>query len=343
MIVYIVYVHDEFNHLILSIKEKRQMNFSGKIHDGRKSEKEVMILDTCYGRIFNIQRFSVHDGPGARTTVFFKGCNLHCVWCHNPESISAMPVVEFYPQKCIGCGECFKVCQHKGHWIAPDGAHLIDRRACTGCLVCTDTCYAGALAPVGKDVTAEYVMKQIETDIPYYKSSGGGVTFSGGEAMLQIEFLARLLAECKTRGIHTAVDTAGNVPWEYFEKILHHTDLFLFDVKAADPKIHKSLTGVVNDRILNNLYRLAAYGARIFVRIPFVPSCNRGEMEAIASILTKIKPELVEIIPYHKLGAAKYAALGLTDLCCDEKIPSDEEIEEVLTILKNVGLCAEKS
>ncbi len=300
-------------------------------------------MEICYGNIFNIQRFSVHDGPGERTTVFFKGCNLHCVWCHNPESIPSKAVIEFYPQKCIGCGECFKVCTHKVHFIAPDGDHLIDRQACEGCLTCTDTCYAGALAPVGRKVTAEYVVKQIETDIPYYQSSGGGVTFSGGEAMLQIEFLSKLLTECRKKGIHTAVDTAGNVPREYFEKILPVTDLFLFDVKAADSEVHKMLTGVHNERILSNLYWLADQGARIFVRIPFVPSRNGSEMEAIADILSEIKPELAEVIPYHKLGAAKYAALGLIDQCHDESTPSDEEVEKVLTILKNAGVNARKS
>lgn len=300
-------------------------------------------METCYGNIFNIQRFSVHDGPGARTTVFFKGCNLHCLWCHNPESISAIPVIEFYPQKCIGCGECFQACHDKGHLIAPNGEHLIDRQACKGCLACTDTCYAGALAPVGKKVTVAYVIKQIETDLPYYINSGGGVTFSGGESMLQIDFLTDLLVECKKKNIHTAVDTAGNVPWEYFEKVLPHTDLFLFDVKAADPGVHKELTGVTNERILSNLYRLASQSARIFIRIPFVPSRNRGEMEAIAKILADIQPELVEIMPYHKLGAAKYAALGLTDLCSEERIPTDEEVDEVLTIFKSFGIHAAKS
>lgn len=300
------------------------------------------------GKIFNIQRFSVHDGPGARTTVFFKGCNLHCVWCHNPESIPTRSVVEFYPQKCIGCGACITACPNGAQILTLDldagtNMHTINREACTGCLRCTDTCYAGALAPVGKEVTADYVMKQIETDVPYYETSGGGVTFSGGECMLQIDFLAELLHRCKEKGIHTAVDTAGNLPREYFEKIIGDTDLFLYDVKAADSDVHKVLTGAPNDRILSNLAWLAEQGKRVIVRIPFVPSRNGGEMEKIAQILGKIQPELIEVIPFHKLGSAKYAALDLENLCEDEAAPTDEQVEAVIGMLKKAGLNARRS
>lgn len=300
------------------------------------------------GKIFNIQRFSVHDGPGARTTVFFKGCNLRCVWCHNPESIPQRAVVEFYPQKCIGCMSCLEACPNGAHLLFIDAdtgesRHRILRENCAGCLKCTDTCYAGALAPVGKEVDADYVMKQIETDIPYYERSGGGVTFSGGECMLQIDFLAELLTRCREKGIHTAVDTAGNLPWEHFEKIIDNTDLFLYDVKAADADVHKALTGVSNERILENLRRIKEYGKEVIVRIPFIPTRNGGEMPAIAKILGEIKPKLVEIIPFHKLGSAKYAALDLENLCEDEKTPSDEEVEAVLELLRAEGLEARKS
>lgn len=300
------------------------------------------------GKIFNIQRFSVHDGPGARTTVFFKGCNLRCVWCHNPESIPQRSVVEFYPQKCIGCMTCLEACPNGAQVLLIDAdtgesRHRILRENCAGCLKCTDTCYAGALAPVGKEVDADYVMKQIETDIPYYERSGGGVTFSGGECMLQIDFLAELLSRCREKGIHTAVDTAGNLPWEHFEKIIDNTDLFLYDVKAADADVHKALTGVSNERILENLRRIKEYGKEVIVRIPFIPTRNGGEMPAIAKILGEIKPKLVEIIPFHKLGSAKYAALDLENLCEDEKTPSDEEIEAVLGLLRAEGLNARKS
>lgn len=300
------------------------------------------------GKIFNIQRFSVHDGPGARTTVFFKGCNLHCVWCHNPESIPTRSVVEFYPQKCIGCGACLSACQNGAQTVTIDldsgeSIHTINRENCIGCLTCTDTCYAGALAPVGKEVTADYVMKQIETDIPYYESSGGGVTFSGGECMMQIDFLAELLRRCKEKGIHTAVDTAGNLPRAYFEKIVDDTDLFLYDVKAADPAVHQALTGAKNDRILENLAWLAERGKRIIVRIPFIPTKNGGEMEKIAEILAKIRPELVEVLPFHKLGAAKYTALDLENPCEDEAAPTDEQVNAVLGILQNAGLNARRT
>lgn len=302
------------------------------------------------GNIFNIQRFSVHDGPGARTTVFFKGCSLNCVWCHNPESIPPHPVVEFYPQKCIGCTACLEACPNGAQIVTIDpvtntSEHTIRRDLCTGCLTCTDTCYAGALAPVGKEVTADYVMKQIETDIPYYKSAGGGVTFSGGECMLQIDFLAELCRRCREKGIHTAVDTAGNVPRAYFEKIIGDADLFLYDVKAADPDVHRTLTGAGNERILENLTYLSVSGKRIIVRIPFVPSRNGDEIAGIAQILASLpsKPELVEIIPYHKLGAAKYAALDLENPCEDEVPPTEEQINAALEILTAAGLHARKA
>ena len=179
------------------------------------------------GTIFNIQRFSIYDGPGARTTVFFKGCNLKCKWCHNPESISAKRQLEFYPDKCIGCGKCFAACPNGAHIIGEDGNHIIDREKCTVCGACVDTCYAEALVIVGQTVDAAYVVKSVMTDVPYYEQSGGGVTFSGGECMQQIDFLADIMAQLHEKGIHLAVDTAGNQPWEKFEKILPYADLFL--------------------------------------------------------------------------------------------------------------------
>lgn len=299
--------------------------------------------DTMTGRIFNIQRFSVHDGPGIRTTVFFKGCNLHCIWCHNPESIPRGDVLEFNAQKCIGCGQCFLTCPQGAHRMTEAGKHVIDRDKCIRCMRCAQTCYAGALVKVGRDVEADYVEKQILSDKPYYERSGGGVTFSGGECMIQTPFLLELLQRCKKQGIHTAVDTAGNVEREAFEDVLPYTDLFLFDVKAADPQIHKALTGVSNERILQNLRFLSGSGARIFIRVPLIPSKNLGEMPAIAALLADIRPEKIEILPYHKLGLSKYEALDLPNACKDEEVPTDEIMQKALRPFLDAGLPAFKS
>jgi len=298
------------------------------------------------GMIFNIQRFSIHDGPGARTTVFFKGCNLKCKWCHNPESISFKSEIEFYPEKCIECGVCFKVCPNYAHDLDEDKVHTINRGKCNGCLLCllcTDTCYANALVPVGKKVDSDYLFKSILTDEIYYKNSSGGVTFSGGECMLQIDFLAEVLTKCKNQGIHTAVDTAGNVPWSYFEKIMDVTDLFLYDFKAADTNRHKQLTGVNNDLILKNLKMLSEIGKRIHVRIPFIVGCNDDQIEEIGEILKPLNIEKVEVLAYHKLGNSKYTSLGIKNELLEIQVPTAEMIERAITILRNNGLNAEKS
>jgi len=295
------------------------------------------------GMIFNIQRFSIYDGPGARTTVFFKGCNLACRWCHNPESIPAARLLEFYPDKCIGCGKCFEACPAGAHRLDESGCHVIDRAACLRCMQCTDTCFAEALVPVGEEVTAEQVIRSVLTDAPYYEGSGGGVTFSGGECMQQIDFLEEILRALHARGIHTAVDTAGHQPWEKFERILPYTDLFLYDVKAADSAVHKQLTGVGNELILQNLQTLSDRGIPLWIRIPFIPGHNNGEMEKIADLLTAIRCEKIELMPFHRLGEGKYAALGLEANGFACRVPDDDEIEAAVQLFRQKGLNASRS
>ena len=296
-----------------------------------------------FGMIFNIQRFSIYDGPGARTTVFFKGCNLRCKWCHNPESIPSKPQLEFYPDRCIGCGKCLEVCPTGAQGVDAEGAHVIDREACVNCMKCVDTCYAEALVAVGQRISAEELMEAVMTDVPYYQRSGGGVTFTGGECMVQHDFLKEMLRRLKAEGIHTAVDTAGNVPWRLFEEILADTDIFLYDVKAADPEVHRRLTGVENGLILENLRRLCAAGKRIWIRIPYIPGCNDKEMPAIAALLEGLPVERVEVMPYHRLGEGKYAALGLENTGPICVIPTDAEIERVVEMLKQRNLPAYRS
>lgn len=249
--------------------------------------------------LFDIQRGSYVDGPGIRTTVFFKGCNLDCKWCHNPESKSADRQMLFYSDKCTGCGKCVSVCPNKG-------------KKCELCGKCALFCPRDARKLCGREYGIEEVMRELLRDKCFYENSGGGVTFSGGECMLQIDFLSEILRECKTEGIHTAVDTAGNVPFSYFERILPFTDLFLYDIKAFSAEKHKEGTGADNARILGNAKRLSGK-SKILFRIPVIGGFNdeETEMQKIADFLKDISHEKVELLPYHALGEHKYRALGV--------------------------------
>ncbi len=243
--------------------------------------------------IFDIQRNSFVDGPGIRTTVFFKGCNLRCAWCHNPESQNGEKEILFYREKCTGCGRCSD--------LTTDSTEFI--------------CYYDAKEICGKTYTTDEVMREILKDKAYYDASGGGATFSGGECMLQIEFLEEILKKCMENGVNTAVDTAGNVPFEYFEKIMPYTDLFLYDVKAIDSAVHKKYTGVGNELILKNLKNLFEKKANVCVRIPIIGGVNDGddEFEKMKNFFAESGlPNSLEVLPYHAMGEHKYAALGKT-------------------------------
>ena len=206
------------------------------------------------GKIFDIQRYSSHDGPGIRTTVFFQGCGLRCRWCHNPESFEQRPAILYTPESCIGCGACAEVCTQTAHGFLPE--HVFDRQRCVRCGKCAEVCPSKALERSGGDQTLEAVLQVIRRDLPFYRSSEGGVTLSGGEVLLQPDFAAELLKACREDGIHTAVDTAGFVPWEAFQKVLPWTDLFLYDVKAVTPELHRKATGADNALILQNYGKL---------------------------------------------------------------------------------------
>ncbi len=249
--------------------------------------------------IFDIQRNSFVDGPGIRTTVFFKGCNLKCRWCHNPESQSPKRQMMVYKNKCIGCGKCAEVCPNK-------------LKSCDFCGRCEIYCPEDARKICGREYSADEVLCEIEKDRAFYDNSGGGATFSGGECMLQLDFLCEILKKCKENGIHTAVDTAGNVPWESFERILPYTDLFLYDVKAVSGELHRNGTGVSNELILENLKKLSRC-ADIIVRIPVIGGYNdnREEMKKAAEFLHGLGIKKVELLPYHAMGENKYDAIGM--------------------------------
>ena len=267
--------------------------------------------------IFNIERNSFVDGPGIRTTVFFKGCNLHCAWCHNPESQAAKPQMLVYPNRCTGCGTCKRKCPHA-------------LETCDLCGECALYCPHDARDICGKAYTVGEVMREILKDKTFYEKSNGGVTFSGGECMLQIDFLEEVLKACKKEGIHTAVDTAGHVPLAYFERIRPYTDLFLYDVKCYDCDTHRKYTGVSNELILSNLEKLLKTGRSVWVRIPIIPTVNDDEKELQhikAFLLSSGRPEKVELLPYHAMGEQKYAALGKEVQAFS--VPSEEKMSQL--------------
>lgn len=249
--------------------------------------------------VFDVVRGSFVDGPGIRTTVFFKGCNLRCAWCHNPESQCFERQMMFFKSKCTGCGTCGRVCPHG-----------LER--CGLCGACELLCPGGARKICGREMTPGDVFAELEKDKDFYENAGGGATFSGGECMLHIDFLETLLKKCRENGIHTAVDTAGHVGWQHFERILPYADLFLYDVKMMPGDAHKKFTGVRNDLILENLARLSAAGARIWIRVPVIGGVNDnpGETKRLQKYLERLHPEKVEFLPYHRIGENKYRALG---------------------------------
>lgn len=292
------------------------------------------------GRIFDIQRFSLHDGPGIRTTVFFKGCNLHCYWCHNPESQLSHNELQQYPAKCIGCGQCLLHCP-KGALSRVAGVIEIDRTLCDGCGICADVCCAGALVLAGRLATPASVMDTVRRDRAFYEKSGGGVTISGGEPLFQHEFLTELLNLCRAEGIDTAIETAGHVPWAWFEDVLDLTDLFLFDIKHADEARHRLGTGVGIELIRHNLEGLLRRKARVWVRIPVIPGFNAdpADMGRIAGSLAHLQGiEKVELMPFHRLGTGKCESLGRTYVAEHLAPPSREELVELAALFAAKGL-----
>ena len=271
--------------------------------------------------IFDIARASYVDGPGIRTTVFFKGCNLKCAWCHNPESQSAKAQLLVYKNRCTGCGKCKQLCAHS-------------LESCDFCERCISGCPNEARAIAGRSYTLQEVFCEIVKDKLFYETSGGGVTFSGGECMLSVDFLSEALKLCRENGIHTAVDTAGAVPYEAFEQILPFTDLFLYDVKMFDPVKHKAYTGVDNKLIFDNLGALLDGGARVTVRIPVIAGVNDSEeeMHSIKAFLDLHGGAEVELLPYHSMGVHKYEALGREAISF--AAPSEERLTELRRIFK---------
>ncbi len=306
------------------------------------------------GIIFNVQPFTVHDGPGIRTELFMKGCTLKCRWCSNPEGLSPKPEPGLYPDKCIGfskCGVCEKSCVNGvAYSVYEDKLVAIDRAKCRGCLACAEACPSGGIKVWGKAYTPEEAFALVKKDKKYYDESGGGVTVSGGEALMQADFVAELFRLCRAEGIGTCLESALNVPVSELEKLLPLTDFWITDIKCMDSAIHKQNTGTGNERILENIRFLVSRGAKPVIRIPIIETFNATE-ENIRATGEFIKNELggnilqLQLLPYRKLGLEKYSSLNLSYPMGDFKAPEREVWEEKLLrfrdILRGMGLPAE--
>ena len=286
------------------------------------------------GTITNIQKFSLHDGPGIRTTIFLKGCPLRCFWCHNPETHSINHQIIYFEERCTGCGVCARRCPENAIEIK-DNRSVRDNNKCNLCGKCADFCPNNAQEYIGKDVTSREIMKEIIKDEAFYEESGGGVTFSGGEPLMYLDFLQDVLRSCKIRGIHTAVDTSGYAPWECFEKIIDKVDLFLYDLKLMNDEKHKKYTGVSNKVILENLKKLSARGANIYIRMPIIAGVNDdSHIDETIEFLSNLNIIQVNLLPYHKMGMEKYKRLGMEYKLTGNEKPSDEKMQEIANKFK---------
>jgi len=280
--------------------------------------------------ITNIQKYSIHDGPGIRSTVFFKGCPLLCAWCHNPENQLFTPELVWQRDKCIRCGICVKVCPERALSLEQPGL-AINRERCVLCGRCAEACPTLALELLGKRYTVAEVMAELDKDRMFYEQSNGGVTLSGGEPLSQGDFAIALLQACRDRGYHTAVDTCGYVPRSVLERALPHTGLFLYDIKQLDPAKHRQYVGAPLGPVADNLRWLAGQKARIWLRLPIIPGVNddEEEMEAVRDLAGQCGLKEVYLLPYHNMAAAKYQRLGLPYTLADLPNPPPARMEQL--------------
>jgi len=292
------------------------------------------------GLIFDIRKFSIHDGPGIRTTVFFKGCPLACWWCHNPEGQSFEPQLVERLSRCIRCGSCVLACRQGAVQLVSE-VPTTDRELCLLCGDCVEGCAADARQIAGHEMSVEEVLDEIQRDLPFYESSGGGVTFSGGEPLSQVEFLVEILRACKRIELHTSLDTSGYAPWDNLDMVREYVDLFLYDLKLVDDEQHYRYTGVSNQVILENLEKLSQKGHQIVVRVPLIPGITASidNIQAIGSLVSGLgNIERVDLLPYHASAEGKYDRLGLEYELAGRASPAETEMLDLAETLLGFGL-----
>jgi pyruvate formate lyase activating enzyme len=292
------------------------------------------------GVIFDIKKYAIHDGPGIRTTVFFKGCPLACQWCHNPEGMTVDIQRIYRKERCIGCGECIEQCPRKAIRLTAEGV-VADPSKCDLCQSCANHCPSEAVEFVGRSVTVAEVVRQIEKDIAFYDESRGGVTFSGGEPLMQPEFLLELLDACGELNLHRTVDTSGYADMPVLLKVARKTDLFLYDLKSMDAEKHRAYTGVSNEKILANLMRLAQNGARVQVRLPVIPGINSDaqNIDQTADFIHSLGSiERISLLPFHNSATGKYSRLGMPWILPPLEPLSAELLQSIVARFKNSGL-----
>jgi pyruvate formate lyase activating enzyme len=295
----------------------------------------------CLATVFEIERFALNDGPGIRTVVFFKGCPLRCSWCSNPESQKAAPELFYRSRRCLACGRCVEACGEEA--LALGAALIVDRERCTACGDCTRACNTGALTMAGSVLPVGDILREVLRDEAFYRNSGGGVTFSGGEPTAQPRALRALAELCRENGLHTCLETCGVFGWEALRETLPSLDLFLFDLKHLDEARHEELTGVGNALVLENFRRLLEAGKPVVARFPLLPGINdeEGHLERVAEFLAGCSPGMrVDVLPYHRLGSSKYAGLGRQYPLDRLAPPSAERAGEVRDFFQGLGLAA---
>ena len=291
-----------------------------------------------------MQRFAIHDGPGIRTLIYMKGCPLKCLWCSSPQTQKPSTEILHIELNCKKCGRCIEVCSNNAITLSNNEAIEIDRKLCTSCGDCVEICLNQALKLAGKDITVEELFKEVNKDSPFYRRSNGGITVGGGEPTMQHEFVTAFLKRCKQIYIHTAIETCGYVKWEYLEKLLEYLDLVYFDIKHMDPLVHKELTGVSNELILDNIKKASALRP-VIIRIPVAPGYNDSD----DNILTTAKfaaglgtnLQRIEILPYHKFGTHLYDQLDMEYKLKDVEPPSEEHMERLKELIESCGIKAQ--
>ena len=294
-----------------------------------KKNKKFQVISMT-SNVFNIQKFCVNDGPGIRTTVFIKGCPLNCLWCHNPESKNVKSELLFREDKCTLCGRCVPACPLGLHSVSAEG-HTFDREKCVACGKCAEACFADALEIAGKKTDVEEALKEVMKDEAFYKNSGGGMTLSGGEPMLNFDFTLELLKQGKEKGLQICMETCGFADSEKYKAVAPYVDIFLWDYKLTSPELHKKYTGVDNELILKNLFMLDEMGAKTVLRCPIIPTVNDTEehFEGIANTANRLKNVLeVNVEPYHPLGKGKSEQLGKEYALSDLTFPEKETVQE---------------